>query len=227
MFNLVETYPRRFQELYADCNSLKPFSETLEVGGESIGSKCGIHGSNSFNFAMLRLLFSYNAPGTFLDLGSGIGESVIYAAHHGWQSYGIEFCRNAYLAAKQNIAAAEAAGYIPQGIARIALGNFFPSGFQVNDPCPEDEDLFRVDLEKHYRVQGDPYEELGITLADVDLCYHFQVQRRETMLQLFSEQGKRGGKLLFTQSMRNASPIPSNLEVIASIGAVTLYEKLY
>ena len=39
----------------------------------------------------------------FLDLGSGVGNLVIYAARHNWEAYGVDFSKNCYDAALENL----------------------------------------------------------------------------------------------------------------------------
>ncbi len=105
----------RHQVLWADTNKDKPFPVAVERGGELLGSKTGLHGgSNSVFEASLRWLLEYLPRGTFLDLGCGAATPVMYAAHHGWKAYGIDFCGNCYQASRENIQMAEEAGYIPR-----------------------------------------------------------------------------------------------------------------
>lgn len=214
-----------------DCIKPKPFEVCAEIDGEHIGLKGGVHGASSWSYASLRYLLDYFPSGVCLDLGSGSGEAVIYGAHHGWRSYGIEFCRNAHGLSIRNISSAERAGYIKPGLAKIAHGNFFPDDFQVTRLDDHEEDAFHEELERHRESCGSqnphstPYNTLGITLDEIDLFYHFQVERSDNILRLISERGKPGTKLFFASSFSDTFKVPDNIEIVASDVHLSLYEK--
>ncbi len=195
-----------------------------------IGTKGGIHGHNNvvFQAAIWSQLESYPS-GTFLDLGSGGGEIVIRFARKGWQSYGIDFCFNCYQVAQEEIARCEEEGHIPQGKAKIAWGNFFPPEFPVFQSQDRTEDSFRKDIANHLRdnhPSGNPYSRLGIALAEIDVWYHYQVERRENILRLFAEYAKSGAELFFISSFRDTFTVPANLTLEDSFeGVLFRYKK--
>ncbi|MFC1648813.1 hypothetical protein ACFL1B_05125 [Nanoarchaeota archaeon] len=124
---------------------------------------------------------------------------------------------------------AEETDFIQPGKARIAQGNFFPTDFQVKRHDVEKEDKYRSQIEEHLRdyKAGDPYRDLGLSLDQVDLFYHYQVERKDNILRLISERAKPGAKLLFTASMRDTCEVPENLEEITSEERFYLYEKIH
>jgi len=213
--------------LFEDCKKPKPFEFATEIDGEHIGLKSGVHGSLRYSFASLRHLLNVLPNGIFLDLGSGSGVSVIYGAHHGWHSYGIDFCKNAVDFSLKNIKSAEQAEYINPGLVRIVHGSFFPNDFRVERLDDKDQDLFHDALETHRQActATKPYDHLGISLDQVDLFYHYQVERKDNLLRLISEYAKPGAKFLFNATNYDAFELPGNIELIASKGALFLYGK--
>ncbi len=216
----------RVQYFWQDCLARKPFEVCGEREGVIIGGKC-FHGGNAALSGILRYLFEALPKGVFLDLGSGSGENVIYAAQQGWRSFGIELSSPAYDFSLDNITLAESAGYIPAGLARIARGSFFPADFQVSRSALAGQDEFRKRLEALYDGApcSDPYKELGIDLEEVDLFYHFQVERKDNIARLFSERARRGAKLLLVSTFRDTFSLPENLVLVDAFGPKKLYER--
>lgn len=226
--DVIQFWGKEHWGLRKDCIDNKPFQVGVMIEGEIIAGKGGLHGGASDPLGALRLLMQHYPKGVLLDFGSGAGEAVIYGAHHGWQSYGIEFCNNAYGLSIRNIQSAEEAGYITQGLAKIVHGNFFPNDFQVRRHDDREEDGFREPIEKHTREceAGNPYIDLGVGLDQVDLFFHYQVERRDNILRLVSERAKSGAKLLFRATISDSFEVPQNLAEIISGEPLTLYEKI-
>lgn len=227
MFTL-DPASEEFQSFWADIKREDlPILRGQIVNGEWISTRGGIHGCQSFALAGLRSLSAHYKAGTFLDLGSGGGEGVIFAAKHGLRAYGIDFCPNANELAERNIRSAESANYITRDLARIALGNFFPQDFKV-ERATEGEDEFREEIDAHQRecCTSNPYQALGITLKKIDLFYHYQVERRSNILRLVADRAQVGARLLFCASMGDTFEVPVNVRETKINGFLTLYEKV-
>ncbi len=236
---------KRYQALTNSTS--RPFQSIVDTDHGTLGFFGGLHGGSRWHLnATLCMLFdrselyspSYDKP-VFLDLGSGTGVQVIYAAHFEWQAYGIDFSRVCYDAAQQNIQSAERAGFIPEKGASIALGDFFPPDFdclgrwkdsavttldRVVSLASFDRRLnrsgfsrcFQREIQDHnLEAAGcDPYKKLGIDLAEVDLFYHYQVERCDRILKLFAERAKVGAWLLFARSLPDHPRPRSNVILV-------------
>ena len=173
----------------------------------------------------------------FLDLGCGDGNVVIYAAHHGWQAYGIDFDEQCYDLASKAISEATSISFIQEGTAKVAFCNFFPSNFEVSRFDDDTQDAFRECIDLHF-ISAPPLEvsatELELHLDQVDLFYHYQIERQDNLLRLFSEYAKLGAYLLIAQTMVDETfAIPKNVFLESEFGKAlfgirpfTLYQKI-
>ncbi len=74
-------------------------------------------------------------------------------------------------------------------------------------------------------ASSNPYAELGIGLHEIDLFYHYQVERRDNILRLFAQYGRVGAHLLFVRSVFDTATTPSNIDEIAQWNGLYLYRK--
>jgi len=207
-----------------------PFDLWIEDEEGYLGVKMsGFHGGSGGLERSLRCVFDrydlFTPSGDkpqFLDLGSNIAVQVIWGAHHGWDSYGIEFSARAHQYGLHNIAKAVAAGFIDEQNAHVALGNFYPQTFarlerkRRREMVSSDEYLDRdkvpeIGYISHWQreinrfeketTNENPYKKLGLDLGDVDLFYHYQVQPYELVMSFFTQFAKTGAYLLFSRSL--------------------------
>lgn len=214
-----------FEALKVECNQETSFRKFKEYDCGWVGGMTGIHGSVSYSVhAMLRMVLRQLSSGNFLDLGFGDGSVVIDSAREGWRAYGIDFCRNCYTFANENILAAEREGYIAQETTRLALGNFFPQWF-VRETGQGDG--FRDQINAHPAISGNPYEILGIKLHEIDVFYHYQVERADNILHLFSEYAKAGARLFFVRTLSDTVKPLKGIAIESSLDylGVIVYQK--
>ena len=219
---------------------------------QKIGGPFGLHGGThardcSSQRAVLesKELFTsdYDKP-IFLDLGFGAGRQLIYAAHHGWQAYGIDLSSRCLDLAQDAIIQATNKGYIEEGSVRIAQGNFFPRDFDrfgrsiddvlsaLSDVIPLNAQLEKKLWKKGFAVSfkggirklkkecknRDPYADIDLALEEVDLFYHYQVERHNRIVRLFSERAKKGAFLLFNRSLNDTPKAYENVRVVEQAG---------
>ncbi len=226
-----------FHEFAQDCGSIRrPFwmprgelIDSIRTGREPIGMKWGIHGgSSNVYLASLRILFRDRPKGKFLDFGFGAGQPVIYAAHDGWESYGIDYSSECLTVVQGHLKRSVEAGFIEDGSVKLARGNFFPSDFRrenIDDfvAFSEARDEFEKDCPKN-----DPYEELGMALEEVDLFYHHQVQPMQHMLDLFAQYAKGGAEFVLTKTVKEDThwEVPDQIELLEKApGPIYLFRK--
>ncbi len=200
--------------IIADCKSRKTFAKASERNEEWIGLFFGLHGgSYAYSRGVLRRVSRDLPPGNFLDLGSGAGTIVIEMASESWNSYGIDFCHNCYELGNENIKLVEKEKYIKKKSAKIAHGNFFPKEF-VLSRTDKKEDSFREDIETHLHTcqNKNPYQKLHLKIKEIDLFYHYQVERKDNILRLFAQQAKPEARLFFVKSFDDAYTLPPNIE---------------
>jgi len=134
--------------------------------------------------------------GIFLDLGSGEGKIVHLARAHAWKAYGIEL--NKDICSKEK---------------NICHGSFFPDNFEVK----------RIEN----NISEDPFHDkfakvsfkTPIDYDKVDLFYHFQVERQDNILRLFSKYAKSCAHLLFNQTIMGENySVPTNVVEISRTG---------
>ena len=210
---------------YELSNRKQPFKKILTIGDSDIGF-LGTHmTTKGYDLASIIAIFKskqlFNPTQSkpiFLDLGCGLANVVIYAAHHGWISYGVDSNIHCYNASIENIGKAIEAEFISEGSAKVAYGNFFPPSFVLEKmPNYEKEDPFRKTLDKQLEECPvlDVYaSQLNLRLSDVDLFYHFQVERQNNILRFFSEYGKRDAMLLILRTMNDTVTFPPNIKKI-------------
>lgn len=164
-----------------------------------------------------------NKP-VFLDIGSGAGNLVIYAAHQGWQSYGIEISESCARLSLVNVKKAEDAGYIPKGSIKIEFANIFPVDFKIEKfPGDANEDDFRETLDKYAKKA--PKGIKCVKLDQVDLFYHYQVERRQNILNLFSKYAKEGSMLVFVETRKDSYKIPEDVKELDNYQGMAVYIK--
>ena len=196
----------------------------------------------------------------FLDLGFGGGIPLIHAGAEGWQAYGIDLSHECLEVAGTRISNAIQQGYVQEGLVKMALGDFFPRDFDrfgrsLDDVLITLGDRISLDYQKYKNVllrcgfapvfrreirdlkqtlsPTKPYEELGISLDEVDVFYHYQVERHDRIVRLFSERAKRGAFLLFNRSLNDKSKEYDNVKVVEEAGTdrgegyiLVLYQKV-
>jgi hypothetical protein len=197
--------------------------------GNPFGQYGTTHSTTLFtHLALLRYLFSLkeifpNKP-NFIDLGSGSGNVVIYAANQGWKSYGIEFCKGCYDASLVNIRSAIKANYIKREDVKIYFNNIFPLEFKLEKyPGDKIEDDFRNNLNKFSKNSINLKPEI---YKKADLFYHYQVERRQNILNLFSKYAKKDSLLVFVATREDSFTLPSNISKIDSELDMTIYQKM-
>lgn len=221
---------QKFNEYYHDCQEEKPFRSSVYRSEHkwSLGGMISGHMTTKpHDLVYIRCLFNANElfdpsreKPVFLDLGSGLANMVIYSAHQGWLGFGVDFSADYHEEALRNIRDAISAGFIPQDSARVAYGNFFPPGFKIDDFCEQDRfGRFINDYLPSCPVNDVYDSELGLGLDEVDLFYHFQVQRLDDVLRLFSEHAKPGAMLFFHRTMLDETfVLPHDVAELVSIG---------
>lgn len=154
---------------------------------------------------------------------------AIYAAHHGFKSYGIDFNALCIEYANRNIVTAESLGMIPRNSLRVALGNFFSSDIALEERLGgESVDAFRLENRRlSSAVQGkNPYGELGLRLGEVDVFYHYQVELRQNLLRLVAEHAKVGAWFVITTTMTDTFEIPSTIRLVKERGGMQYFQKV-
>ena len=180
----------RLAELMEECSQRTSFRRFERGGCSTINGFGGIHGSSKyFERALLRCILQDLPRGTFLDLGSSGGLVVIEAARENWAAYGIDLCQRCCSFARECICEAEQVGYIPKDRAIIIEGNFFPPHFQVIR-SRGDDDPFEDPIVKHQRAStsDDPYARRRIALANINLFFHYQVERMDNIIRFFAQE---------------------------------------
>jgi SAM-dependent methyltransferase len=198
--------------------------------GNPLGQYGTTHSTTLFtHLALMRYLFDLknifsNNP-IFLDLGSGVGNVVIYAAHHDWDSYGIEISKNCYEASLINVQMAEESGFIKKNSAKLQYGNMFSLELNIEEfPGDKDEDDFRQDLNK---FSDAPRGVVCVDLDKVDLFYHFQVERRQNILDLFSMYAKKDSLLVFVATRNDSFELPKNVILVDNELDMYVYKKIF
>ncbi|MFT4303747.1 MAG: hypothetical protein ACMXYG_04220 [Candidatus Woesearchaeota archaeon] len=188
--------------------------------GIAFGQYGTTHSTTLFtHMALLRTFFDVLPKGEFLDLGSGVGNILIYASNQGWKAIGIEFSKGCIKGSIKNIALAKEKGY---DVSKIQLRNenFFPLKFKIEKMLNNsNEDDFRVDLEK-IKVKHTSYNFFA------DLWYHYQVERRQNILNLFSEFAKQNALLIFVQTKDDSFVIPNDIILLDNYEGMFIYKKI-
>ena len=168
----------------------------------------------------------YHRP-AFLDLGSGIGEVVIYAAHRGLNAYGIDFDEAHHQEAVRKIGIATKTGFTGHGNAKVACGSFFPESFKaeriLNNP---EEDMYADEHQSPEHRKRDCYPELGIGLGQVDLFYHYQAERVQNILRLMSEYAKTRSILALLRVWQDSFQIPPDIRELGHFRRMHIYQKI-
>lgn len=213
--------------------AIKPYG--IDEDGFIIGDGNKHWTTPSKYLAVMRYLFDqkeiFHPEGSkpvLLDLGSALCNVVIYAAKHGWLSFGIEIDEICHNTGLKNIADAENLGFIEKNSCKTALGNYFPKGFELETLIEtEGERWLRKSFEEHILKASakEPYQELGISLGQVDLFYHFQIERRNNILRLFSSYAKKEAMLAFLAVLKETFDVPQNVEEVARYDDLVMYLK--
>jgi len=217
---------------------LKPFDDVGIYDPKRrivLGDPRSFHGTTPPNYlAFLVGLFDAlaqtgdsNKKPVFLDLGSGTGKIVIYAASYGWDAYGIEFDDAHNEAALEKIAMATKTGFIKVGNAKVACGNFFPESFKaeriLNNP---EEDMYADEHQSPEHRKRDCYAKLGIGLGQVDLFYHYQAERVQNILRLMSEYAKTRSILALLRVWQDSFQIPPDIRELGHFRRMHIYQKI-
>jgi hypothetical protein len=226
----------KIKQYESECDgklAIKPYS--IDEDGFIIGDGDKHWTTPSNYLAVMRYLFDqkeiFHPEGgkpILLDLGSALCNVVIYAAKHGWLSFGIEIDETCYNEGLKNIAVAENVGFMEKNSCKTALGNYFPKGFELETIIEtEGERWLRESFERKIQqaVGKEPYKELGIRLDKVDLFYHFQIERRNNILRLFSGYAKKEAMLAFLAVLKETFTVPGDVRECARFDDLILYVK--
>jgi len=206
-------------------------SRLFDKKGASLGEYGTTHSTTLFtHLALFRYflnqkeLISPKKTPVFLDLGSGVGNILIYASHQGWKAIGIEFSKECCNASKENIKKAEQSGYIQRNNIEIIHSNFFPKKFKIKKlPKNKKEDDFREDLDKcekkcSKKIKPEFFKE-------IDLFYHYQVERRQNILNFFSEYAKEKAILVYVATKKDNFKLPENIIEMGNYLGMHIYQK--
>ena len=166
---------------------------------------------------------------TFLDLGCALGHAVILAAYEGWQAYGIDISSDAICFARMNIEDLVIKKYIQSGRAHVAVGNFFPAKFSVERGEFPFQDWFREEIESYATtpISEDAYETLGLDVRNIDLFYHYQVERASNLLSFFADYAAKGALFLLIRTYEDDVSLDSKVKLVERTPeGVELYQKV-
>ncbi len=221
---------KRYKQLKREVCRAKPFESCLyDKRGNPLGQFGTMHSTSLFTHtALMRFIFEqkqlFPEKPTFLDLGSGIGNMTIYAVHHGWKGIGIEFSEECYKASLENIKTASDADYIKKDNIKIIHSSFFPKGFKIEKKEKEGEDDFRKNLK--ILEKKAPKKITSEVLKKVDLFYHYQVERRQNILNFFAEYAKDNSMLVFVETREDSYTLPSNVTKLDYQAGMAIYKKI-
>ncbi len=214
---------------YTLLHTTKKISERFTLG-------LGFHASSTFATGEIRALlrrkdlFAKKKKLNFLDLGCGLGHIVILAAHDGWQAFGIDISSDAIKFAKKNIKDIENKGNLPKARAQVSVGSFFPSEFKTERTENTYFDLFREEIEEYTtgKTYANSYNNLGLDLKDVDLFFHWQIEKESNMLRFFAKYASPGSLFLFIRTYgRKKIPLGDNIKLLEKTSErVELYKKV-
>ncbi|MFT4344060.1 MAG: hypothetical protein ACMXYE_04925 [Candidatus Woesearchaeota archaeon] len=159
---------------------------------------------------------------TFIDLGSGIGVPVLYASMNDWNAHGIECEINCVSIAKENIKDHKHS-LKTQPVYHHA--SFFPNDFKPKRSTIEGEDDFKELLIKNSSSKNI----VGIdskVLSEGDLWYHYQVERVQNILDLFSCYGSKNAYLILVRTRQDSKSIPNNIIQVDAYETIELYKKI-
>ena len=201
------------------------FSSCLsDSNGDTFGSYGTLHSTTLFSpIAILRILLK-KLNGTFIDLGCGIGIPLIYSVKHNWNAIGIEISKGALECCAINIKSAAKNKYISDKNYKLYNCSFFPKEFKITTSKKEGEDDFREELNKLSNKNKKNIDKS--ILQKGDLIYHYQVERRQNILNLFSEFGKKESLLVFVKTRNDEFKLPNNIIEIDSYNDIFIYKKI-
>jgi len=220
--------------LKSDCLLDKPFS--TKIG--DYGRYGTFHSTTQFTVtALLRYIIiteveKYNTSNknkpkvniqkpVFLDLGSGTANLPIYASHHNCESISIEFSKECFTAAKENIEKSKSYQKAP---IHHYHANFFPNEFKAaiqtfsNDAK---EDDFRSLLNKHEKTKSVEPE----VLQKATIWYHYQVERKQNILNLFKTYAPIGALLIMNGTRDDTFTLPKDVEVVDVEHEILIFKK--
>lgn len=190
--------------------------------GTPYGQYGTLHSTTLFtHLALMRTIFS-RRTGTFIDLGSGSANLVIYAAHDGWNAIGIEKSKECSSCAAKNVEKALRAGFMRKENVKLISADFFPKGFRIEKMKNNSrEDDFREKLEG---IKNRKNIDAAL-LQEADLFYHYQVERRQNILDLFSRYAKRDAVLVFVETRKDSFKIPDDVALLDHHMGMSIYKK--
>lgn len=205
------------------CNPMF-FKTSLENEGNVFGQYGTLHSTSLFSsLAILRMLLD-KSNGTFVDLGCGVGIPIIHALHHGWTSIGIEISKGAFECCKKNIKTAIEKKYIIDKNYQLFNTSFFPKDFEITTDSNFNQDDFREELNKLQNANNSHID--SKELIKGDFFFHYQVERRQNILNLFSEYGKKDSFLLFVATREDKYVLPDEIKEIDNWKDIFLYKKI-
>lgn len=194
-----------------------------------------LHSTSLFShLALLRMMFNYLSKNkkyskTFVDLGCGIGVPMIYALKHNWNSVGIEISKGAINCCKANINNSIENNFLNKKSKdkyKLYNKSFFPENFSISKSNSKGQDDFREELNKLYKCNKSKNKHIPKSIIkNADLMYHYQVERRQNILNLFSKFCKENSYLIFVATRDDKFIIPKNVMKIDEYNGLTIYQK--
>lgn len=208
----TEQYKKYVLEQYEQ----KHCATSLVYKNTRYGTWGTFHATTLATYAGLVRSFLDELPkGTFLDIGSGIGCMLIYAAKQGWQSKGIEYAKPCWEAAQMQIKKANLAKKIDNKYASC-----FPKTFKIKTYLQnKKEDDFRETLAAYTAPP------IQASFLDAHVWYHYQVERRQNILDLFDTYAHIGSYIIIVKTRDDTLVIPEHIVIHDTFEEMSIYKK--
>lgn len=144
------------------------------------------------------------------DLGASVGAISLLAAHSGWKVHSWELNSNVYPLTKRIIKQAKKEKYLDDKLINFHKGSFFPKEFDV------ERKGLHLDFYGNYILKYSNKNRKFASIKDlqeVDLFYHYQVERTENILKLFSQYAKKDAILLMVRTQMDPFNVPDNIRI--------------
>ena len=204
----------------------KNYKTSLRDENNNIFGQYGtLHSTTLFShIAILRCLFNEFKNGIFIDLGCGVGIPLILALHHDWNAVGVEISKGSFSCCKKNINFAKKNNYINNNCKyKLFNKSFFPAEFQITTDKKNGEDDFREELNKLSNDNNDNID--SSILKKCTLWYHYQVERRQNILNLFSKYATINSILVFSATRNDSFKLPKDIIEIDNLDDMWIYKK--
>lgn len=201
-----------FVEEYKENNTMGNYGET------------GYYPMNLFSLCASMHYFKENGiikeKDKFIDLGSGFGNAVLSAAHHGLDSYGIEFQPALAKGSNALFANLKEKGIIKQNtICKVENGSYFPNHYiefrnspaeisiakeyekKIDSNMRDFEKKFAERVFKPVSSSVDIYEKLGVQLNEIDVFYCYCYEKNvPSVLEMFSLYSKKDSFMILNSA---------------------------